>query len=126
MKPMEKELVENLLSLKAAMKEDPRLQRLDSLERRISQDPKVIELAQKKDAAERAYADALSYRKLQDPEVLSLQKALYSAKLALDEDPLANEYNAAYIAVRDLYMAIDDILFKDFRKKSLFEGTGLC
>ena len=37
----------------------------------------------------------------------------------LDSYPLAKEYGEAYIAVRDLYMQIDDILFGPYRKKTL-------
>jgi hypothetical protein len=119
---MEKELLTALDELKAALKADPRVLALEAAEKSLYQDPTLIALAEKKDAAERAYEDVLAYHKETDPEARSLQKALYEAKLALDEHPLSQAYNAAYIPVRDLYMALDDILYGPFRKKSLFEG----
>jgi hypothetical protein len=119
---MEKELLDDLAALKAALASDSRLVALEKAEQALYRDPSFIVLAEKKDAAERAYEDVLSYHKETDPEALQLQQALYQAKLALDEHPLAQAYNAAYIPVRDLYMALDDILYAPFRKKSLFEG----
>lgn len=83
------------------------------------EDPVVLELSKKKDAAENAYSDCLSYHKETDPEAISLQKGLYLAKKTLDENPLVERYNAAYIVVRDLYLQIDDILYGPFRRKSL-------
>lgn len=119
---MEKELFDDLASLKEALKADPRLRALEEAERNLMASPEVIELSKKKDAAERDYEDCLSYHKESDPEALRLQKSLYQAKLTLDEHPLSKAYNVAYIPVRDLYMAIDDVLYSPFRKKSLFEG----
>lgn len=123
---MEKELAVALVSLASALKEDPRVQRLNALEARLMADPQVIELTKKKDAAERDYEDCLVYLKENDPKALSLQKALYLCKKALDEYPLVAKYNAAYIPVRDLYMAVDDILYAPFRKKSLSLGDESC
>jgi len=119
---MEKELLDDLAELKAAMKLDPRIVALEKAEAALYEDPSFVRLANQKDAAERAYEDLLAYHKESDPEALALQKTLYQAKLALDSHPLAQAYNAAFIPVRDLYMAIDDILYAPFRKKSLFEG----
>lgn len=120
---MEKELLDDLSSLKDALKGDPRVLALEKAEAALTASPEVIELAKKKDAAERDYEDCLSYHKETDPEAIKLQKVLYQAKLTLDEHPLSKAYNAAYIPVRDLYMALDDILYSPFRKKSLFEGA---
>jgi hypothetical protein len=121
---MEKELEESLLILANALKSDPRVVKLDQLEKRLMVDPAVLELSKHKDAAEQAYSLVLSYANEKSPEALAAQKQLYLAKKALDENPLVREYNAAYIVVRDLYMALDDILYAPFRKKSLAEGAG--
>jgi cell fate (sporulation/competence/biofilm development) regulator YlbF (YheA/YmcA/DUF963 family) len=121
MKPMEKELLNALVELKSALDEDPRVKKLQALEQEMMANDVVIALAKKKDALERDYEDILSYRKETSPEAQAAQKALYEAKLALDQHPLVARYNAAYIPVRDLYMQIDDILYAPFRKKSLFE-----
>jgi len=119
---METELSLALSQLNDALKSDPRILALNQAEEALYRSPEVIELAKKKDAAEQAYEDCLVYHKEKDPEALALQHQLYQAKLALDKHPLAQEYNAAYILVRDLYMKIDDILYGPFRKRSLFEG----
>ena len=120
---MEKELEESLLILANALKSDPRVVKLDQLEKRLMVDPAVLELSKHKDAAEQAYSLVLSYANEKSPEALAAQKQLYLAKKVLDENPLVREYNAAYIVVRDLYMALDDILYAPFRKKSLAEGA---
>jgi hypothetical protein len=119
---MEMALERDLAELRDALKSDSRILRLERLEKEICSSPEVIALAKKKDAAEEAYSNALSYLKPSSSEALRLQKALYEAKLTLDEHPLSKEYTEAFLAVRDLYMHIDDILYGDFRKKSLWEG----
>jgi hypothetical protein len=122
-KLMEKELRADLEELRAALKSDPRVKKLDELEASLSQDAILIELVKKKNAAEDAYSSVLSYQKETDPEALSLQKSLYLAKKNLGGYPLVESYNEAFIAVRDLYMAIDDDLFGPYRNKVLFEGV---
>jgi cell fate (sporulation/competence/biofilm development) regulator YlbF (YheA/YmcA/DUF963 family) len=122
MELMEKELVDALGELKLALASDPRVKKLDALEKKVMEDPSVLALSQEKENAVNAYQEILSYHKENDPEALLLQKKLYEAKKALDENPLVQEYNAAYIVVRDLYMTIDDILYKDFRRPQLTEG----
>jgi cell fate (sporulation/competence/biofilm development) regulator YmcA (YheA/YmcA/DUF963 family) len=123
---MEKELEESLKSLAKALQEDPRIQTLNALEKEMMANPEVIALSKRKDAAEEAYSLTLSYASEKSPEALVAQKELYLAKKKLDDNPLVAQYNAAYIVVRDLYMAIDDILYSPFRKKSFFEGTTGC
>jgi len=120
---MENELSLALGQLSEALKSDPRVLALNAAEAALYANPEVIELAKKKDAAEQAYEDCLTYHREKDPEALALQRRLYQAKLALDGHPLSQAYNAAYIPVRDLYMKIDDIIYAPFRKKSLFEGS---
>jgi cell fate (sporulation/competence/biofilm development) regulator YlbF (YheA/YmcA/DUF963 family) len=119
MKPMEKELLNDLTSLKEALHADPRVQKLDDLEKKIAADPQVKELSKALDDYEKQYEDLLVYKKETDPEAIAAQKTLYAAKEKMDAYPLVKEYNEAYTVVRDLYMQIDDILFSPFRKKSL-------
>jgi cell fate (sporulation/competence/biofilm development) regulator YmcA (YheA/YmcA/DUF963 family) len=121
---MEKELLESLVSLKEALSSDPRVKRLDELEKSVSVDPIVKELSKRMNALEKSYEDVLAYEKPSDVEAVRAQKALYEAKERLDTYPLVKEYDSAYVAVRDLYMAVDDALFSAFRKRSLdWEGT---
>jgi cell fate (sporulation/competence/biofilm development) regulator YmcA (YheA/YmcA/DUF963 family) len=117
---MEESLLQALEQLKEALNQDPRVQKLVFLEQRVMSEPRVLELSKKMEAAAQAYEDLLVYKKETDPEAKSLQKSLYFCKKALDEDPLVKEYNAAFIAVNDLYMALDDLLFSPFRFKTLF------
>jgi cell fate (sporulation/competence/biofilm development) regulator YmcA (YheA/YmcA/DUF963 family) len=117
---MEECLVKALDELKAALDGDPRVKKLAALEAAVMKEPRVIELSKKMEAASQAYEDILVYKKESDPEAKSLQMSLYLCKKALDEDPLVAEYNQAYIAVNDLYMALDDQLFGPYRFKTLF------
>jgi hypothetical protein len=120
---MEKELEESLLILAKALQEDPRILKLNALEKQLMADPDVIALSKRKEAVEEAYSLVLSYASEKSAEALNAQKQLYLAKKNLDDNPLVARYNAAYIEVRDLYMALDDILYSPFRKKSLAEGA---
>jgi len=115
---MEEKTLKALDGLKKALKEDPRLKKLDDLEKKLSSSPEVQALSRKKAEAEAAYNDCLSHFPVSSKEGKEKQKALYQAKLALDTHPLVKEYNAAFVAVRDLYMQIDDLLFRDFRHPS--------
>lgn len=116
---MNEEIVQSVESLAKALKEDPRILRLNQLEEELSSNPEVIELSKRKDALEREYETTLSYAEEDSPEAKLREKALYEAKLALDSHPLVQEYNALYVPIRDLYMQIDDILFGPFRSKTL-------
>lgn len=116
---MEEEILKSITSLGDALKEDPRVKRLNSLEEKLYEDFTLIELVKKKDDIERDYESSLSYLSPSSEEAKIKQKALYEAKLALDSYPLVKEYNEAYIIVRDLYMQIDDIVFGKYRSKTL-------
>ena len=120
---MENELSLALTQLGEALKSDPRVLALSQAEEALYHSPEVIKLAKKKDVAEAAYENCLTYHREKDPEAMALQRRFYEAKLALDKHQLSQANNAAYIPVRDLYMRIDDILYSPFRKKSLFEGV---
>ena len=98
-------LSKSLESLKAAIENDPRVTRLNELEKKLYEDPSLMELVKKKDDLEREYSE--------------IGKALHEAKAELDSYPLAKEYSEAFIEVRDIYMQIDDIIFGPYRKKTL-------
>lgn len=115
---MEKELLDSLGSLKEALHGDPRVRTLDELEAKVNASPEVRALSSKLSSLEKDYEDLLVYKKESDPEAREAQKKLYEAKKELDENPLVQSYNAAYVAVRDLYMAVDDVIYAPFRKKS--------
>ena len=109
-------LTENkLLELKEAIAADPRVKALEGLEKKLSQDEEVLSLSKAKDEAERKYNEVLRVFAAESSKAKEAQKALFAAKLALDEHPLVKEYNAAFVAVKDLYLMMDDILFSSFR-----------
>ena len=116
---MEQTLVASLSELKQALKDDPRVKRLNEREEKLLLDPEVVELIKTKNLLEDDYETLLSYTKPSEEASERAQKALYEAKLALDTHPLVKEYNDAYLEVRDLYLEIDDILFGEFRSKTL-------
>lgn len=116
---MEEFIVNAIDSLAKALKADPRIKKLDAIEAKLSSSSDLVEKEKRLRAEEESYSFCLSYSKNDKKKLESAEKSLYLAKKNLDEDPLAIEYSDAYIAVRDLYMEIDDIIFSPFRKKSL-------
>ena len=107
-------LSKSLESLKAAIESDPRVIRLNELEKKLYDDPSLMELVKKKDDLEREYSEILSYKDKNSEEAMKVGKALHEAKAELDSYPLE-----AFIEVRDIYMHIDDIIFGPYRKKTL-------
>lgn len=112
-------LSKSLESLKAAIESDPRVIRLNELEKKLYEDPSLMELVKKKDDLEREYSEILSYKDKNSEEAMKVGKALHEAKAELDSYPLAKEYSEAFIEARDIYMQIDDIIFGPYRKKTL-------
>lgn len=109
-------LTENkLLELKEAIAADPRVKALEELEKKLSQDEEVLSLSKAKDEAERECNEVLRVFAAESVKAKEAQKSLFAAKLALDEHPLVKRYNAAFVAVKDLYLLMDDILFSSFR-----------
>lgn len=100
--------------LRDALKSDPRILRLDELEKKVNDNQEIKSLFSSLKEKENVFVHANRTNK---DEMAKANRELYEAKLALDSLPLAKEYNAAYIEVRDLYMTIDDILFGDYRRK---------
>ena len=116
---MDLALEKSLLELKSALVNDPRAKRLASLEKKLCEDPTLLELVKRKDDIERQYDLLLSYEKKDSEKAKAIEKQLYEAKMDMDLHPLAKEYNEVFIEIRDLYMHIDDIIFGPFRKKTL-------
>jgi len=112
-------LEKSLTELKDAIAKDPRTQKLAALEAKLYEDPALLELVKKKDDLENEYNRILSYKDKDSEEAKTVEKALFEAKLTLDTYPLAKEYSAAFVELRDIYMQIDDIIFGPFRKKTL-------
>lgn len=116
---MEENVFQAVRELKNALMDDSRIKRLNDIEEKLYADEEVIKATTKKNDLENQYSHILSYKDKDSEEAKLIQKALYQAKLELDSLPLVKEYNSLFIEVRDLYMAIDDILFAPFRSKTL-------
>ena len=111
---MDNSLSESLAKLKEAIENDPRVLRLEEIDKKINENEEIMKLAYKKDMALLAYEDNLKHFKEDSKEVKDAQKSLYEAKLSLDNHPLVKEYNKAYKEVRELYNKINEVLFKKF------------
>lgn len=116
---MDLKLQKSLEELKKVLDNDPRIIRLNELEKKLYDDSHLLELVKKKDDLEREYNSLLSYKEKDSPEAKAVETALYEAKLEMDSYPLAKEYSEAFIEIRDIYMQIDDILFGQYRVKTL-------
>ena len=92
---------------------DPRLLRLNELEKKMENSEEVMALSYQKDNAIALYSDALNHFGENASETKKCQRELFNKKEALDQHPLVKEYLQAYIKVRDLYFQINDILFSD-------------
>ena len=99
--------------LKDLLTNDPRIIRLNELEKKMNEDEEVMALAYQKDLAVSSYSDALNHFAKDSEEVKKAQHDLHLKKEALDNHPLVREYLKAYSEVRDLYLNINDILFSN-------------
>ena len=108
---------DNIYSLASELKElleaDPRVKRLNDLEKELENNEEVMALSYQKDVAISSYSDALNHYEENSPEMKKFQRELFLKKEALDNHPLVKEYLKAYGEVRDLYFQINDILFQD-------------
>lgn len=118
---MEKFVVDSLVSLKAAIASDSRVVLLNSLEKKLAEEPALIELSKKLRVCEDDYSYIVSAFPDDKKKIAESQHRLHLAKLALDEEPLAHDYNEAFKEVSYLYMELDDVIFSPYRMKSLSE-----
>ena len=108
---MSQDIYSLAFALKELLNDDPRLIRLNELEKKMNESEEVMALSYQKDVAVSRYSDALNHYLEDSKEVKEAQSALHEKKLALDEHPLVREYLKAYSEVRDLYFLLNDILF---------------
>ena len=100
--------------LKDTLANDPRVIRLNEIEKKMNEDEEVMSLAYQKDMAAVNYSDILNHFPEESEEAKAALKRLHEAKLALDSHPLVREYLSAYKEVRLLYEDINNILFSGF------------
>ena len=99
--------------LKDLLINDPRIIRLNELEKKMNESEEVMALAYQKDVAVSEYSDALNHFARDSEEVKKAQRNLHIKKEALDSHPLVKDYLKAYSEVRDLYYQLNDILFSN-------------
>ena len=99
--------------LKDLLTNDPRIIRLNELEKKMNENEEVMALAYQKDLAVTEYSDALNHFANNSEEMKKYQHDLFLKKEALDNHPLVKEYLKAYSEVRDLYFQVNEILFND-------------
>ena len=99
--------------LKDLLINDPRIIRLNELEKKMNESEEVMALAYQKDVAVSEYSNALNHFARDSEEVKKAQRNLHIKKEALDSHPLVKDYLKAYSEVRDLYYQLNDILFSN-------------
>lgn len=114
---MDEKLSSQIESLRQALASDPRVRRLDEMEKKLSSDPIALETSKKLHEAEEEFEYALSHYGESSELSKSAQKKLHRAKYEMDILPVCKEYNQAYREVRELYAKLDDMLFGEFRSE---------
>ena len=100
--------------LKKEISNDPRVIRLNELEKEMNESEEVMALAYEKDMAAVNYSDILNHFSNESKEAQEALKVLHQAKFDLDNHPLVKQYLKAYKEVRELYGDINEILFSNF------------
>ena len=111
---MKEATLQKLLLLKKAIDEDKRIKTLDALEEKISSSKEIASLSKEMKNKAEVYANSLYFDGSDSNATPTAQKELYKAKLALDTNPLAKEYNDAYKDVRRLLSLVDTCLFAKY------------
>lgn len=111
---MNESLLKKLNGLKYELDNDPRVIKLNELDKKMNASSEVAKLSYGKEMMLLDFEDALNHFGEKSKEVQEAQKRLYEAKLSLDNHPLCKEYMTAYLEVKKLYKKVNDSLFKPF------------
>ena len=111
---MNQNLLEKTLLLKSEIENHEDVKKLKEIDEKINNDEEVMKLCYKKDVAVTNYEDAIRYFGENSDEALKAQKALYQAKLELDENDLVKQYNLQFKKVRKIYDKINEEIFNKF------------
>ncbi len=103
-------------SLNEEINNDPRVIKLNELEKALNDSYDVYVLSNKKDEALEEYSRLKDICDEDSEELKASLLKLKEAKEKLNIFPLVKEYLAQYYLVRDLYLEVDNILFSEFRK----------
>ena len=105
---MGKDIYTLAYELKDLLDNDSRIKDLNEKEKLMKENKEVLSLVKKKDLAVARYEESLKHS---DSPHKEEQMNLHQSNLELDNHPLVRSYLDAYIKVRDLYFALNDILF---------------
>ena len=103
-------------SLNEEINNDPRVIKLNELEKALNDSFEVYTLSNKKDEALEEYSRLKEISPEDSEELKKSLLKLKEAKEKLNNFPLVKEYLTQYSQVRDLYLEVDNILFSEFRK----------
>ena len=103
-------------SLNEEINNDPRVFKLNELEKALNDSYEVYTLSNKKDEALEEYSRLKEIYPEDSEELKASLLKLKNAKEKLNNFPLVKEYLAQYALVRDLYLEVDNIIFSEFRK----------
>ena len=111
---MYQKLVEKTTALKEEINSLPEVLELERLNKILNENDEVMRLSYKKDVCATKYEDAVKYFGLESDEAQKAQKALYQAKLELDNNDLVKAYNKQFKLVRKIYDKINEEIFNPF------------
>ena len=103
-------------SLNEELNKDPRVAKLNELEKALNDSYDVYVLSNKKDEALEEYSRLKEIYSEDSEELKVSLLKLKDAKEKLNNFPLVKEYLSQYALVRDLYMEVDNILFSEYKK----------
>ena len=108
---MNQNVLEKSYQLKSAIDSSPEVKELERLDKLLNENEEVMRLAYRKDVCATKYEDAIRYFGQNSKEASTAQKALYQAKLDLDNNELVKQYNLQYKKVRNIYDKINKEIF---------------
>ena len=111
---MNQNLLEKASKLKEEINSSPEVVELERLNKLLNKNEEVMKLCYQKDVYATKFEDAVRYFGQNSSEAQQAQKALYQAKLALDNNELVKSYNEQYKKVRKIYDKINEEIFNPF------------
>ena len=113
---MDSKIYDLAKTLNEEINNDPRVIKLNELEKALNDSYDVYVLSNKKDEALEEYSRLKDIYPEDSEELKAALLKLKDAKEKLNNFPLVKEYLTQYALVRDLYLEVDNILFSEFRK----------
>lgn len=111
---MNQKLLDSLTALKAEIENSEEVKELNRLNSLLENNEEVMKLCYKKDICITNYEDALKHFGEKSEEAKNAQKALYQAKLDLDNNEVVKAYNKQFAIVREMYDKINEEIFNPF------------